>query len=70
MLTKEQMYSIVGELWFENSPKIFDFLANYMSIDGAVLKYSRLNTPRLRIIFLAGLPMLLHAVLKLTRERI
>jgi hypothetical protein len=35
MLTKEQMHSIVGELWFENSPKIFDFLANYMSIEGA-----------------------------------
>jgi hypothetical protein len=35
MLTKEQMHSIVGELWFANSPKIFEFLTNYMSIEGA-----------------------------------
>jgi hypothetical protein len=29
MLTKEQMHSIVGELWVENSPKIFEFLNKY-----------------------------------------
>ena len=29
MLTKEQMHSIVGELWVENSPKIFEFLTKY-----------------------------------------
>jgi hypothetical protein len=29
MLTKEQTHSIVGELWVENSPKIFEFLNKY-----------------------------------------
>jgi pyrroloquinoline quinone (PQQ) biosynthesis protein C len=35
MLTKEKMFSIVGEIWFENSPKLFDFLRNHMSVEGA-----------------------------------
>jgi pyrroloquinoline quinone (PQQ) biosynthesis protein C len=35
MLTKEKMYSIVGRLWFEDSPKLFEFLKEYMSIEGA-----------------------------------
>jgi len=34
-LTKEKVFSIVGELWFENSPKLFEFLTDYMSIEGA-----------------------------------
>lgn len=35
MLTKEKMFSVVGEIWFENSPKIYDFLVNHMSREGA-----------------------------------
>jgi hypothetical protein len=43
MLTKEKVFSIVGELWFENSPKLFEFFTDYMSIKG--LKYLPSNTP-------------------------
>jgi hypothetical protein len=35
LLRKEKMYSIVEELWFENSPQIFEPSDQLLSIEGA-----------------------------------